>query len=344
MHVDHYLPPSTPPREVAAAAHRAAALGYDGLFTAETSHDPFIPLALASQAEPALTLGTAIAVAFPRSPMITAQVAWDLAGMSNGRFILGLGTQVKPHVVRRFSVEWTTATARLRDYVDALRAIWHSFQTGERLRFDSQEYRFSLLTPFFNPGPIDHPDIPVAIAGVGPQLARLAGERCDGFHVHPFHTRAYLDEVVLPNIAAGASAGGRSPEDIDLIATVFVVTGRDEAEMAQSMAAAKQQMAFYASTPTYRIVLDTHGWDFGDTLNRLSRRGEWEAMADVIPDEVVSEVGVVAEPDAVGPAIRARYGNRIARIGFYTLDGSPALPDQDLAAMVTATAGPQAGA
>jgi probable F420-dependent oxidoreductase len=337
MRVDYYLPPTTPLDRVAAEARRASEIGYDGLFTAETSHDPFLPLVLASQAVPRLTLGTAIAVAFPRSPMVVAQTAWDLAALSGGRFILGLGTQVKPHVVRRFSVEWTTATSRLRDYIDALRAIWSAFQSGESLRFSSHEYQFSLLTPFFNPGPIDHPVIPVAIAGVGPNLSRLAGERCDGFHVHPFHTVRYLDEVVIPNIGEGAEEHGRTIADVDLISTVFVVTGRDETEMARAMQIAKQQMAFYASTPSYRIVLETHGWDFGDRLNQMSRRGEWNAMADVIPDEVVAEVGVVAEPGLVGTAVKERYGNRLARIGFYTLDGGPALLDEDLAAMVTAT-------
>jgi probable F420-dependent oxidoreductase len=337
LKVDYYLPPSTPPRDVPDEARRIADLGYDGLFSAETAHDPFIPLALASAAAPDLALGTAIAVAFPRSPMITAQVAWDLAAMSGGRFILGLGTQVKPHIVRRFGVPWTTATARLRDYLDALRAIWSSFQTGDPLRFESDEYRFSLLTPFFNPGPIDHPDVPLAIAGVGPRLARLAGERCQGFHVHPFHTVRYLDEVVIPQVRAGAAEEGRAPSAVDLISTVFVVTGRDEREMAASRAAAKQQMAFYASTPSYRIVLDTHGWDFGDELNRMSRRGEWDRMADVVPDEVVAEIGIVAEPDRVGSAIRDRYGDRLARVGYYTLDGAPALSDDELAAMVAAT-------
>ncbi|MEX2279800.1 MAG: TIGR03617 family F420-dependent LLM class oxidoreductase [Acidimicrobiia bacterium] len=337
MLVDYYLPPTTPTLEVADEARRRAEIGFDGFFTAETAHDPFIPLALAAAAAPRLTLGTAIAVAFPRSPMVTAQVAWDLAAMSHGRFILGLGTQIKPHIVRRFGMEWTTATARLRDYIDALRAIWTSFQTGESLRFDSTEYRFTLITPFFNPGPIDHPHIRVAIAGVGPQLARLAGERCDGFHVHPFHTVKYLDEVVIPNVAAGAADHGRDASAVDLISTVFVVTGRDEEEMARSMAAIKQQMAFYASTPSYRIVLETHGWDFAGELNAMSKRGEWKSMGALIPDEVVETVGIVAEPDRVGSAIKDRYGDRIARIGYYTLDGAPPMSDEDLAAMVAST-------
>lgn len=337
MYVDYALPIATPTSAVAAEARRVRDLGFDGLFTAETSHDPFIPLALASVEAPQLTLGTAIAVAFPRSPMVMAQVAWDLAAMSQGRFILGLGTQIKPHIVRRFGMEWTTASGRMRDYIDAVRAIWNSFQTGEPLRFESEEYQFSLITPFFNPGPIDHPEIPVGIAGVGPGLSRLAGERCQGFFAHAFHTVKYLDEVVLPNIAAGAESSGRSPSDIGVYTSAFVVTGRDEAEMAASLVAAKKQIAFYASTPTYRIVLDTHGWDIGDELNRMSRRGEWDRMADVVPDEVVETIGIVAEPDRVGEAIKQRYGDRVERIGFYTLDGGPQLADEDLAAMVAAT-------
>jgi probable F420-dependent oxidoreductase len=336
MRVDYYFPPG-PPSGAAAAAARAARQGFDGFFTAETAHEPFIPLALAGSAVPTLDLGTAIAVAFPRSPMITAQVAWDLAAMSRGRFILGLGTQVKPHILHRFSTEWTSPGPRLREYVLALRTIWRAFQTGEPLRFVGEHYRFLLLTPFFSPGPIDHPDVPVAIAGVGPYLARVAGEVCDGFHIHPFHTIRYLDEVVLPNLAAGAAASGRSTDDLTRIATVMVVTGRDEAEMAATLRSVKQQIGFYASTPSYRPVLDVHGWDFGDRLNALSRQGEWKAMADVIPDEVVEEVAVIAWPDEIGQAVRSRYGDRLQRMGYYTLAGDTVLDDETWAAVVAAT-------
>jgi probable F420-dependent oxidoreductase len=333
MKVDFYFPPAAPIGAFSAAT-RAAAVGFDGFFTAETSHEPFIPLALASQAAPSLDLGTAIAVAFPRSPMVTAQVAWDLAGMSSGRFILGLGTQVKAHITRRFSGEWTSPGPRLRDYVLALRAIWRCFESGEPLSFESDHYRFSLMTPFFAPGPIDHPHVPVAIAGVGPYMARMAGEVCDGFHVHPFHTIRYLDEVVLPNMTAGAASAGRSLDDITRISTVFVVTGRDEAEMASSMNAVKEQIAFYASTPSYRPVLDVNGWDFGSTLSMMSRRGEWDRMAEVIPDEVVDEVAIVGPPDEIGARMRSRYGDRLDRVGFYTLAGVPTLDDDTIAAAI----------
>lgn len=333
MKVDYYYPP-LPPGSAVEAAHRAARIGYDGFFTTETSHEPFIPLALAAQAEPDLTLGTAIAVAFPRSPMVTAQLAWDLASLSEGRFVLGLGTQVRAHVTRRFSTEWTSPGPRLREYVQALRAIWRSFQDSEPLRFDGEHYRFSLLTPFFDPGPIAHPDIPIAIAGVGPYLSSLAGELCDGFHVHPFHTVRYLDEVVLPEMRGGAERAGRTLEDVERISTVFVVTGRNDEEMAQMRETVRQQVAFYASTPSYRPVLDVQGWDFGEELTRLSKRGDWAGMAALVGDDVVDEIAVTAPPDRLGRAVRERYGDRIQRVGFYAVGGDVMFTDEEWSEIV----------
>jgi len=329
MKVDYYFPPSSP-LSASSAAQRAARLGYDGFFTAETSHDPFLPLVLAAEATPGLDLGTAIAVAFPRSPMITAMTAWDLAQASGGQFILGLGTQVRAHITRRFSTEWGSPGPRLRDYVTALRAIWDAWSGQGPLHYEGRFYRFSLMTPFFDPGPIPHPHPPVAIAGVGPYLSRLAGELCDGFHVHPFHTVAYLDEVVLPHLSEGARLAGRSSDDCQRISTVFVVTGRDEKEMGQSMELVKQQISFYASTPSYAAVLEASGWDFGPKLTAMSKRGQWEEMADVVTDEVVAEVGVVAPVEQLGSAIRARYGDRLQRVGLYGLGGVVALDDDAL--------------
>jgi probable F420-dependent oxidoreductase len=327
MKIDFYFPPG-PPRDSRAAAEYASRVGFDGFFSAETSHDPFFPLVLATDAAPDLDLGTSIAVAFPRSPMITATTSWDLAQMSGGRFILGLGTQVKAHITRRFSTDWVSPGPRLRDYIASLRAIWDTWQNGTPLRHEGEFYRFSLMSPFFNPGPIDHPDIPVAIAGVGPYLSRLAGETCDAFHVHPFHTVSYLDQVVLPNIAAGAESAGRSADDCQRISTVFIVTGANESEMDQMATMVKQQIAFYASTPSYAPVLEASGWDFGPQLTAMSKRGQWGEMADVITDEVVAEVGVVAPIDRLGAAIRERYGDRIQRVGFYNLGGIASL-DED---------------
>lgn len=318
MRVDSYLPPASH-GNVAVVAARAERLGFDGLFSAEMAHDPYLPLSVAAAAAPGLELGTAIALAFPRSPMVTAQTAWDLAALTGGRFILGLGTQVKAHITRRFSAEWSAPGPRLREYVLALRAIWNSFQTGEPLRFEGDHYRLSLLTPVFNPGAIDHPAVPVAIAGVGPNLARVAGEVCDGFHVHPFHTVRYLDEVILPAIREGAERHGRSLHDVPRFTSFFVVTGSDE-EAARMRETARRQIAFYASTRSYRGVLDLHGWDVGPELTALSKRGEWERMAEVISDEIVDTVAVVAPVERLGSAIRERYGDRVQRVALYGED------------------------
>lgn len=319
---------SQPPQHAGEAARTARAAGYDGFFTAETQFDPFLPLVVAGMEEPELELGTAIAVAFPRSPMVLAHTSWDLARLTGGRFMLGLGTQVRAHITRRFSTEWGRPAARLRDYILALRAIWDAWQTSSPLRYDGEFYQFSLMTPFFDPGPIPKPDIPVYIAGVGPILSRVAGEVCDGFHVHPFHTVRYLDEVVLPAMKNGAESAGRSLDDIARASSVFVATGHTDAQIEQSMEPIRQQIAFYASTPSYRAVLEASGWDVGDELHAMSRRGEWDKMPEKISDEMLAEVGVVAAVDRVGEAIRERYGDRLQRVGFYSV-GSALQTDPD---------------
>ena len=318
MKVDFYFPPS-PPDGARDAARQAADLGYDGFFSAETQYDPFFPLLMAGVEAPELELGTAIAVAFPRSPMVVAMTAWDLARLTRGRFLLGLGTQVRAHIVRRFASTWDRPGPRLRDYILALRAIWEAWQSSTPLKYEGEFYSLSLMTPFFDPGPIPNPDIPVYIAGVGPHLSRLAGELCDGFHVHPFHTTRYLDRVVLPGIADGARRAGRSSSDVERATTVFVMTGKTDAEIEQAMAPVRQQISFYASTPSYRPVLEANDWDFGDELNAMSKRGQWGEMAAVVPDEAVLEVGVAAPIDRLGTAIRQRYGDRVQRVGFYTI-------------------------
>ncbi len=318
MKVDYYFPPA-PPEMAVEAARQAAAMGYQGFFSAETQYDPFFPLVLASTTEPGLELGTAIAVAFPRSPMVVAMTAWDLARMSGGKFMLGLGTQVRAHITRRFSTVWDSPGPRLREYIQSLKAIWDSWQGSKPLSFDGEFYKFSLMTPFFDPGPIPQPEIPVYIAGVGPYLSRLAGELCDGFPVHPFHTVRYLDEVVLPGIEAGAERAGRSIDDVVRATTVFVMTGETDSEVEQAMAPVRQQISFYASTPSYRPVLEANGWDFGEQLNAMSKRGQWAEMADVVPDEAVLTVGVAAPIDRLASAIEERYGDRVQRVGFYTI-------------------------
>jgi probable F420-dependent oxidoreductase len=336
--VDYYYPPEESLHGVDAAVERAQRLGFDGFFTAETRHDPFLPLALAAQKSQGLTLGTAIAVAFPRSPTVMAHTAWDLAATSGGRFILGLGTQVKAHITRRFGGEWFSPGPRMREYLHALRAIFSAWQTGERLAYEGEFYRLSLMTPFFNPGPIEFPNVPLAIAGVGPYMAHLAGELCNGFHVHPFHTVRYLDEVVLPQMTAGAEAAGRTLADVERITTVFVITGRNQGEIEQAMMPVKAQIGFYASTPDYAAVLELHGWDLSEQLRAMSRRGQWEEMAALIPDDMVEEVAVVAPLEDLGKAIRDRYGDRVQRVGYYAIDQNQ-LADQVWGQVVADTKG-----
>jgi probable F420-dependent oxidoreductase len=260
----------------------AEAIGLDGLWTAETKHDPFLPLVLAAHESLRLQLGTSIAVAFGRSPATVAYTSWDLARMSGGRFILGLGTQVRAHVERRFGLEWPDSpTAKLREFVGAVRAFWRAWQQGENLNFRGDYYKLTLMTPFFNPGPIDHPDIPVYLAGVNAAMIRTIGEVGDGLHVHPLHTVEYLRRVVRPALEEGARRAGREGSGIGLAIPVFVV--RDDEERQR----VREAIAFYASTPNYRSVLEVHGWgEVGRLLSAKARGGRWENMADEIDDEM----------------------------------------------------------
>ena len=305
-------------RSAGDTARAAESLGFAGLWSSETKHDAFLPLAIAADATRRIELGTSVAIALSRSPMAVAQSAWDLQGLSGGRFILGLGTQVKAHIRRRFSMPWDKPVARLREYIRALRAIWSSFQTEEPLRFEGDFYRHTLMTPFFNPGPIEHPQIPIHIAGVNTALATLAGELCDGFHVHPFHSPEYVSEVVKRAVCAGAERGGRDPEDVELVASAFVVTGKDAAEVEEQREKMRAQISFYASTPTYRTVLAAHGWEeAGDELGKLARNKKWDEMPNLISDEMLRAFAVEAAPDEVGPELRDRYEGLIDRVALY---------------------------
>lgn len=328
MKVDYYLPPS-PPSGAGNAARDAKDMGYDGFFTTETQYDPFLPVTHAAEAVDDLDYGTAIAVAFPRSPTSMAMTAWDLARQTRGRFLLGLGTQVRGHIVRRFSSMWAGKPApQLREYIEAMRAVWDSWQNGTPLRYDGEFYKLSLMTPFFNPGPISHPDVPVYIAGVGPYLSALAGEMCDGFHVHPFHTVPYLDEIVLPAMSDAAEKAGRSLDDVEMVTTIFLMTGSNDQEIEESKEAVRQQISFYGSTPSYASVLEASNWDFGGELHAMSKRGEWDKMPAAVPDEALEGAGVIAPFDQVADAIKEKYGDRIQRVGFYSL-GSALFDDRD---------------
>lgn len=300
-------------REMRALARAVEEIGFDGLWTSETQHDPFLPLAVAAEHTEKIELGTAIAVAFPRSPTVLAQIAWDLQNASNGRFILGLGTQVKPHIERRFATVWESPAAKLRELILAMRAVWDAWQGDGRINFRGEFYKITLMTPFFNPGPIEHPNIPIYIAGVNEKLCHVAGELCQGFHVHPFHTPKYLREQILPNIEIGLQKTKRARADIQMSSAIFVATDEGEAEMA------RMQISFYASTPSYRPVLETHGWgDVGEKLSSLAARKEWGAMAEQITDEMLEEFCVMTTPESLASAIKTRYEGLLDRITLYT--------------------------
>ncbi len=293
-------------------ARAAEEVGFDCLWTSETQHDAFLPLALAAEHTQHIELGTSIAVAFSRSPTTLAHIAWDLQQASQGRFILGLGTQVKAHIVRRFGMPWEAPAPKLREMILAMRALWNAWQGDGTINFRGEFFKITLMTPFFNPGPIDHPDIPVYIAGVNEHLCRVAGELCQGFHVHPFHTPEYIREVVLPNIERGLREAQRTRADIRLSSAIFVAT--DDAEID----AVRAQISFYASTPTYRAVLDVHGWgETNEKLGRLAARKKWDEMPALITDEMLNAVAIIAPPEQVAARIQQRYTGLLDRITFY---------------------------
>jgi len=292
--------------------------GYDGLWTAETSHDPFFPLLLASQQTERVELGTGIAVAFARNPMTLAQIAWDLQAASEGRFILGLGSQIKPHITKRFSMPWSSPAARMREMVLAIRAIWTAWNEGSKLDFQGDFFTHTLMTPFFDPGPNPHGNAKIFLAGVGQLMTEVAGEVCDGFLCHGFTTERYLRAVTLPALERGAAKGGRTLADIEISGPAFVVTGATDEEMAKSVAGTKQQIAFYGSTPAYRPVLELHGWgELQDELNAMSKQGRWKEMGELITDDILDTFAVVAEPEKLATGINERYGDVVQRLSFY---------------------------
>jgi len=304
--------------QVGGAARQAEQVGYDGVWTAETSHDPFFPLLLAAEHTEKLELGTGIAVAFARNPMNLANIAYDLQAYSQGRFILGLGSQIKPHITKRFSMEWSQPAARMREMILAIRAIWDCWNNGTRLDFQGDFYTHTLMTPFFNPGPNPFGNARIFLAGVGERMTEVAGETCDGFLCHAFTTERYLREVTLPALERGLDTSGRTLADIEISGPAFVATGTNDQEMEASMQGVREQIAFYGSTPAYRGVLDKHGWgDLQTELNALSKQGEWVTMGTLIDDEMLDAFAVIAEPEQLGPALHARYGDIVDRISFY---------------------------
>lgn len=312
MILDASLPP-VPLQQVKPIALAAEKMGFGTLWSTETIHDPFLPGAIIAEHTQVLGFGTAVAIAFARSPANLAYTAWDLAQVSSGRFILGLGTQVKAHIERRFGMPWPeSVVGKLKEQIGAIRALWNTWQNNMPLNFQGNYYRLSLMSPFFNPGPISHPEIPIYIAGVNTGLARLAGECADGFLVHPFHTPDYLKEVLLPAIQGGQKKAQRSPQDTAISLTAFVVTSPEEEFFVRS------QIAFYASTPSYRAVMDLHGWgEIAQQLSSLASRKEWGQMPSLITDGMLETFAVVCKPEDVGKGLIERYNNWVDRVGLY---------------------------
>jgi probable F420-dependent oxidoreductase len=303
---------------IAEAAKAQEQVGYDGLWSAETSHDPFFPLLVAAEHTEHIELGTGIAVAFARSPMTLANTAWDLQSYSCGRFILGLGSQIKPHIEKRFSMPWSHPAARMREFVLAMRAIWSNWQDGAPLRFEGEFYRHTLMTPFFNPGALEWGAPKVFLAAVGERMTEVAGEVCDGIILHGFTTERYVREVTIPALERGWQRAGKARADFQLSGPLFVVTGTTEEEVAKARAGTKQQVAFYGSTPAYRGVLELHGWgDLQPELNRLSKQGKWVEMGELVDDDILDAFAVVGEPEEIPKLLLARYGDIVDRLSFY---------------------------
>lgn len=300
---------------VVEAARDLEAQSYDGGWTAETSHDPFLPLLLAAEHTSRIDLGTNIAVAFARNPMTVANLAWDLQAYSQGRFILGLGTQIQAHIEKRFSMPWSHPARRMHEFVTAVRAIWSAWKDGTKLRFEGEFYTHKIMTPMFTPEPNPHPLPKIFLAAVGEAMTEMCGEFADGHLGHPMVSKRYLTEVTMPILLRGIARSGRDRGDFEVSAEVMVATGTDEDELATAMAATRKQIAFYGSTPAYRKVLELHGWgDLHEELHRLSKAGEWDTMGSLIDDDILGTFAVVGPAGDVGAALRERCEGVVDRV------------------------------
>lgn len=306
-------------------------IGFDGLVLTETKEDPFVVMAMAAATTDRIDLTTAVAIAFPRSPTVTAMTAWTLQRGSRGRFVLGLGTQVKGHIERRYGMTWSAPGPWIEEYVAAVRAVWATWQHGSDLDFHGHHYDLTLMNPLFDPGPIEWPDIPVQLAAVNAHMARVGGRVAEGVRPHPICTRRYLEEVLRPAIDAGCEDAGRRPGDVAVIASPLIVTGPDASTVEQRMSNVRARISFYASTRTYRAVFDTHGWgDIGEELSALSRRQEWDEMERHVTDEMVETIAVVGTYDEIANEVRDRYAGVCSGVEF-----SIPVKDPDDEAMLT---------
>jgi probable F420-dependent oxidoreductase len=308
------------------AAARLEARGIDTAIVFEAAHEAFLQVLLAAQATSRLEIATGVAIAFARSPMIVAQTANDLQTLARGRFVLGLGSQIKPHVEKRFSMPWSRPAARMREYVQAVRAIWHAWETGERLAFRGDFYTHTLMTPFFDPGPNPFGRPPVFLAGVGPKMIAVAGEVGDGLFVHPLNTPAYVDDVILPALQKGFDAAGKARDDFEISCQTITMMGADDEQIAKARSKAKGQISFYGSTPAYRVVLDHMGvGDLHPELNRLSKQGKWLEMMALVTDDMLDAIGVSGTPAELGAKLVARNGSFADRtmVTLYDETGDP---------------------
>ncbi len=295
---------------VPAEAARHEAAGLDGTFTFDGPHDPFLPVVLAAGTTSSIRLSTQIAVAFGRSPFITAQSAQDLQRITDGRFALGLGTQIRPHITRRFSMPWSKPVERMREHVGAVRAIWEAWTTGTEPSFEGEFFTHTLLPPFFHPGPTEHPDPPILLAGVGPRMVALAGEVSDGLIVHPFHSRDSLREITLTAFDRGLAASGRTRSDVEVLAQTMLAIGDDQEAIDRARQGARAQIGFYGSTPAYRDVLDLHGFgELQPRLRELTRAGDWGALVTLVPDELVDLIVVSGTPEDAAVKLDVRNGD-----------------------------------
>ena len=296
-------------KSIAPAAARAEADGMDGLTCPELAHDPFMPLAIAAMATSRVQLATSVAISFPRSPMIVANIGWDLNLNSGGRFVLGLGTQVRAHNERRFDVRWEHPAPRMGEYIQALRAIWRTWETGEKLDYRGKFYNFTLMTPEFSPKPAKLPMVPIMIAAVGPEMQKTAARLCDGVRLHGFATRKYVTDVVRPLLAGELDKAGKSFAHFEVTGGGFIATGPDQASVDRAAEKLRYRVAFYGSTPAYRGVFDIHGLtDLGIKLHEASRKGQWSEMAAMVPDDVLDLFAVRATYDKLADAVADRFG------------------------------------
>ncbi len=324
MKVDTTMVLDGQPAQAGDIAKTLEEVGYSGAFSFEGQHDPFLPLALAAQTTQSMELGTGIAVAFARNPMSLANLGFDLQQMTRGRFILGLGTQIQAHIEKRFSMQWSKPAARMKEMIQAIQAIWDCWQNGSKLRFEGEFYRHTLMTPTFSPPPCEHGLPKIFAAGVGPKMTTAVCEVADGFTIHPFNTEKSLAEITLPSINAGLQNNVRGREGFEISCNVIIGSGDTEKSLREAREKIRKQIAFYGSTPAYRPILACHGWEgLQEELNNLSKQGRWDDMTNLVNDEVIDAIAVVAPREEIAPRIRQKLGGIVDRVNLvarYTPD------------------------